>query len=218
MCAANRGREAQAWVTYTHDHYDSLPDNIFFIPLPFTTRHPDRKEILLPDLASTIARLLSLASTHSPLSFTCLGWARNGTRVAEAPGSCLNGEMHLLGDAGGCYCPEPCPNCTHFHLSTYHEMPLVRADPPLLHEWVREHLGNEAHAAMCNGLICTQGAFSTTSANLLAWPRRVFADILAQFNSIDLEMAGEIDHFLERAAQLVFGFASVPKVPRCLGS
>ena len=206
----NRGREQHTFLQYTVDHYESLPERIVFLPLPFAN-HPQRQEVLngTSPMALLNVTLRERAATLVRRAKQVAAASRSATELvdpeSEDPSfSCVSGGA-LIGNVP-CHSGDGNPHCTHLTIAR-DKVPLLRATPWPLHAWVATHLGPDE--PLCSTRLCWQGASTTTGDNVRARPKEVYERLLAEFEKIEIDHDGEAGHYMERIPQLVFARPSV---------
>ena len=206
----NRGREQHTFLQYTVDHYDSLPERIVFLPLPISK--PPQRQAVLNDTDPLAQLAVTLRERAATLMRRAKHLATTSKRATElvnpesegASFSCVSGGT-LIGSTS-CHSGDANPHCTHFTLAR-DKMPLLPATPSPLHAWVAAHLG--PNEPLCSTRLCWLGASTTTGDNVRARPKDVYERLLAEFEKIEVDHDGEVSHYMERIAQLVFARPSV---------
>ena len=193
---------------HTVANYDSLPEQLVFLPLPIS-HHPLRAFVLngtepytllnatLRERAATLRRRALQLATTSKLATELVDPESAGPSF-----SCVG--PSLIGNVS-CESGDGSPHCTHF--TAKEGGGLLPATPSPLHAWVAAHIG--PNEPLCSTRLCWFGASTTTGNNVRARPKAVYERLLAEFEKVEIDHDGEGGHYMERIPQLVFARPTV---------
>ena len=81
-------------------------------------------------------------------------------------------------------------------------------------KWVETYVGTQEIHRLCHVTLCLTNVFSTTRDSIRARPWELYERLLREAQ-VGGEQEAEVEHFMERLVQLIYGQPTVPPFDDC---